>query len=251
MSLKLIKKSKFIYYLAVSLAVSAFAIQSHAQAPQTVTFASGEWEPYQGAALDEGGPAAKVVSESFASQGWTVQYQYMPWARGLDEARLAHLDGTFLYSYNDDRSQDFLFSEPVIELETVVFYWNERPLNWSNPEDLKGKTLGAVVAYDYGFITDEAGYNLDRIGVPENNFRKLQAGRVDGVMEEIQVGLALARAVGIEDSVSYAPQPIKAVPYHLIVSRAHPQAQTIIDTFNAGLEHLKSTGRLNDILYPQ
>ncbi|WP_409526149.1 substrate-binding periplasmic protein [Nitrincola sp. MINF-07-Sa-05] len=231
------------------LALLSSVMLSHAQASQTVTFASGEWEPYQGEALDAGGPAAKVVSEAFASQGWTVKYQYLPWARGLEETKATGLDGTFLYSYNAERNKDFIYSEPVIELETVVFYWNERPLSWKNPEDLKGKTLGAVVAYEYGFVTEEAGYKLDRVGVPENNYRKLQAGRVDGVMEEIQVGLSLARAVGVADSMSYDPQPIKAVPYHLIVSRAHPQAQAIIDTFNAGLEHLKSTGRLNEILY--
>jgi len=249
MSFKSKKESKWLCHMAISLALFSSVMLGSTQASQTVTFASGDWEPYQGETLDAGGPAAKVVSESFASQGWTVKFQYLPWARGLEETKMAQLDGTFLYSYNDERNQDFIYSEPVIELETVVFYWKDRALSWEKPEDLKEKTLGAVVAYDYGFVTEDAGYKLDRIGVPENNFRKLQAGRLDGVMEEIQVGLGLARAVGVEDSIAYVPQPIKAVPYHLIVSRAHPQAQAIVDTFNAGLEHLKSTGRLNEILY--
>ncbi|WLD58234.1 transporter substrate-binding domain-containing protein [Salinispirillum sp. LH 10-3-1] len=216
---------------------------------RTITLASGDWSPYQGDTLPNGGPAAQVVSEAFAQEGWNVQYRYLPWARGLEMTRQADLDGTFLYSYNSERGTQFLYSDPVISLETVVFYRNDQPISWEAPDDLKGKVFGAVTAYDYGFVTEDAGFTLDRVGVPENNYRKLQAGRLDGVLEEVQVGLELARSIGAADQISFYPKPIKADPYHLIISRDHPDAQLIIDTFNAGLKKLSDSGRLNEILY--
>lgn len=232
----------------IGVLVSALLIAPAALA-RTVTFASGDWSPYQGDNLPHGGPAAQVVSEAFAQEGWTVEYRYLPWARGLESTRQAELDGTFLYSYNAERGEIFLYSDPVISLETVVFYRNDKPVSWENPDDLKGKVLGAVVAYDYGFVTEAAGFTLDRVGAPENNYRKLQAGRVDAVLEEVQVGLGLARSVGAADQISFFAKPIKADPYHLIVSRDHPEGQLIIDTFNAGLQKLKDSGRFDEILY--
>ncbi|EKO3646458.1 transporter substrate-binding domain-containing protein [Vibrio metschnikovii] len=213
----------------------------------TITLASGEWEPYQGQSLASGGPAAQVVSEAFALSGWQVNYQYLPWARGLNAAENAELDGTFLYSFNQDRAARFHYSEPVITLSTVVFYHPDKPLRWENEQDLLGKTLGGVVAYDYGFVREDAGYTIERISQPENNFRKLQAGRLDGVMEERLVGLGLAASVGFSQ-VAYFDKSIKFVPYHLIVSRKHPKAAEIIAAFNDGLKQLESNGRLAEIL---
>lgn len=219
-----------------------------AQADRVVTLANGDWAPYQAEGLDGYGPASMVVEEAFATQGWTVEFEFLPWARGLSDTRVGRYEGTFLYSFNEERGEDFHFSDPVIELETVVFYHNDSPIQWEDEEDLKGLVLGTVVAYDYGFVTESAGYDLDRVPDPEANYQKLAAGRVDAVLEEVFVGLELAASVGVEDQVGYYPRPVKADPYHLIVSREHPDAEEIIETFNAGLAELEASGRLAEIL---
>lgn len=220
----------------------------NAQAADKVVLANGDWEPYQGEKLPQGGPASQIVREAFASQGWDVEFRYMPWARGLSLTQEAQTDGTMLYSYNEERGKNFLFSAPILVLETVVFHRKDKPLAWQNPEDLKGLTLGAVLKYDYGFVTEEAGYTLDRVASNVFNYRKLAAGRIDALMEERLVGLAALESEGFTDTLTYHPKPIKSAPYHLIVSRNHPRAQEIIAAFNQGLEQLKQDGRLEKIL---
>lgn len=213
----------------------------------SVTLASGEWEPYQGENLPNGGPAALVISEAFAASGWSVSLEYLPWARGLEATGEAQFDGTFLYSFNEERAASFYYSEPVITFDTVVFYHPDSPISWEQESDLLGKNLGAVIAYDYGFAREEDGFTLDRIGQPENNFRKLQAGRLDGVMEVVLVGQTLANSVGFSE-VLFHPRPIKSVPYHLIVAKQHPQAAEILAAFNQGLAILQANGRIEEIL---
>src|SRR5690606_41468897 len=106
---------------------------------QTVTLANGDWAPYLGKDLPGGGPVAQLVSEAFASQGWTVKYEYYPWKRGYEMAKDGALDGSIVWSRNDERSADFAFSDAVLDLDTVVFYNKAKPLAWEAPEDLKGK----------------------------------------------------------------------------------------------------------------
>ncbi|MFE8071215.1 transporter substrate-binding domain-containing protein [Marinobacteraceae bacterium S3BR75-40.1] len=215
---------------------------------ETVALANGDWKPYLGKDLPGGGPVARLVKAAFENQGWDVKYEYYPWKRGFQMAKNADLDGSIVWSYNDERAQDFLYSDPVIDLKTVVFYNKDKPVEWPNKEDLKGLKLGGVVGYDYAFVTEDNGYTIERVGSPENNYKKLAAGRLDGVMEELLVGQQLASEVGVADQVDYNPKPIKSNPYHLIVGKANPRAQKVIDTFNKGIAALKASGEYNKIL---
>ncbi|WP_018525405.1 substrate-binding periplasmic protein [Alkalispirochaeta alkalica] len=234
---------KFFLLMTGLIMVTGLAL-----AQQRITVASGDWAPYQGDTLPGGGPAGVIVAEAFASQGWEVTFEYLPWARGFTLAQQARNDGTFLYGYSDERAENFLYSDPIINLDTVIFYRKDRPIEWSAPGDLKRYTLGAVLEYNYGFIRESDGFTLDRIADPVSNFRKLAAGRVDGVLEEVMVGWDLAERAGVADRVAYHPRAVDSEPFHFIVSRSHPDAERIIATFNAGLSALRASGRLDEVL---
>lgn len=233
---------------AILLMIALIVITGVAHARRGVTVASGDWAPYQGDTLPGGGPAGVIVAEAFASQGWEVTFEYLPWARGLTLAQQARNDGTFLYGYSEERDETFLYSDPIITLDTVIFYRKDRPIDWTTPEDLKRYTLGAVLEYNYGFIRESDGFTLDRISDPVGNFRKLAGGRVDGVLEELLVGWDLAERAGVADRIAYHPKAIDSEPFHFIVSRSHPDAERIISTFNEGLSALRASGRLEEVL---
>ncbi|MCW7753466.1 transporter substrate-binding domain-containing protein [Desulfobotulus sp. H1] len=219
-----------------------------AHAAGKVVIANGDWAPYQGKDLDGGGPASRIVQEAFRSQGWEVEFRYLPWARGLNLTQEGQLDATMLYSYNEDRGRSFIYSDPIISLDTVVFSRKADPVNWQKPEDLKGITLGAVLEYDYGFVSEANGYTLDRVASNEFNYRKLAAGRIAALLEERVVGLATIEREGLQGAITLNPKPVKSVPYHLIVSRSHPGAEKIMAVFNEGLAQLRAEGRLDALL---
>lgn len=215
---------------------------------QSVTLANGDWAPYLGENLPNGGPVAHLVSEAFASQGWTVNYNYLPWKRGYNMTESDELDGSIVWSRNEERAEVMKFSDAVVHLDTVVFYDKSRPVDWETPEDLLDLRLGGVIGYDYAYVKAEDGYNTSLIGDPKSNYLKLVANRLDGVMEERLVGLDLAREAGVLDQVGYHPKRIKSNPYYLIVGKSNPRVDEILSVFNAGLKDLQESGRYDEIL---
>ncbi|MCW7753148.1 transporter substrate-binding domain-containing protein [Desulfobotulus sp. H1] len=215
----------------------------------TLVIANGEWIPYQGETLREGGPMTRIVTEAFKRQGWEVEYLYLPWAQGLSMTEKVNADATMLYSYNEQRGTKFFYSDPVLQLDTVVFYNLNKPLQWENPADLKGLTLGGVEKYDYGFVREEDGYRIRRSASSESNHRRLADGRLDGTMDEVLVGMKILRENNLQHRISFHPTPIKRTDYHLIVSKEHPRATIILETFNKGLASLKEDGTFKAFLH--
>ncbi|TWI70321.1 polar amino acid transport system substrate-binding protein [Desulfobotulus alkaliphilus] len=215
---------------------------------RTLVIANGEWVPYQGASLTEGGPMSRIVTAAFERQGWTVEYVYLPWAQGLSMTERVKTDATMLYSYNDERGKKFYYSDPVLELDTVVFYNLNKPVRWERPEDLKGLTLGGVEKYDYGFVREEDGYRIRRSSDPANNHRRLAEGRLDGAMEEVLVGMKILREENLQHRISFHPTPVKRTNYHMIISKDHPRAAEILQVFNLGLARIKEDGTFTALL---
>lgn len=236
-------------WIAGIVAVVGFAVPTYA-ADQTVTLANGDWAPYQGEDLAGGGPATRIATEAFESQGWSVTFRYLPWARGKKLAARGDLDGTMIYSYTEERDKEFAYSEPVITLRDVIFYKKNNPIDWSQPSDLSGLTFGGVVDYDYDLLRENPDLDVDmqRVAKPELNFRKLAAGRVDAIISNELVGKSLARKAGVMDKLNTHPKAASSEPYHLMVSEAVDNTDAIVAAFNAGLAALKKSGRYQEIL---
>lgn len=215
---------------------------------KTVHLANGEWAPYQGESLLGGGPMSRIVAAAFRSQGWNVEYTYLPWAKGLAMTEEVKTDGTMLYSYNEERGKKFFYSDPVLQLDTVVFYNLNKPVRWDKPEDLKGLALGGVEKYDYGFVREEDGYRLLRSTSSESNHQRLAEGRLDGALDEVLVGMNILRNAGLRHRITFHPRPIKSRDYHLILSKDHPRAETILSVFNQGLAQIKADGTFMSLL---
>jgi polar amino acid transport system substrate-binding protein len=130
----------------------------------------------------------------------------------------------------------------------VVFYNKASPLHWQKPADLKGKRLGAVTGYSYGFVTPVDGYQLNYVSDPVSNFRKLAAGRLDGVLEELQVGEMLIHNIGAQSRLAYDSKPVKDNPFFLMAGKNNPRAKEVLEVFNQGLALLRSNGRYDTLL---
>jgi polar amino acid transport system substrate-binding protein len=179
-----------------------------------------------------------------------VEYRYLPWERGKTQAARGNIDGTFLYSKTDERAKSFVYSDPVIALQNVIFHHKDNPFDWSEPADLAGLTFGGVIGYDYDILREnpDVDVEVDRIGKPELNFKKLAKGRVDAVISNERVGRQLAARAGVADEIAVHPKPTKSEHYYLMISKAVPNHREIIDVFNAGLKALAENGRRDELL---
>lgn len=236
--------------VGLSLAASLTWTATSAQA-QTVEIANGQWKPYLGEELPGGGPVGEAVRAAFETQGWEVNYHYLPWARGREQAADGELDGTIVWSRNAEREKNFHFAGPVLQLHTVFFHRAGDGFSWSEPADLEGMTIGGIVDYDYGpFTRGDAAerFDVERASSLELNFRKLLKGRVDVVAEERNVGRATLAEMELTDEVAMDSTPIKTADYYMMVGKAGDRAAEIVEVFEAGMQEIRENGRYDEIL---
>ncbi len=227
-----------------------FALSSTANAAEKITLANGEWAPYLSKNLKHYGYMSHIVSEAFAEEGIEVEYVFLPWKRGFEDAKEGKYPGSLIWGHNDDRAKDFLYSDIVAELGTSLFYNKNNPVEWSEPIDLKKYKMGGVIGYAYGIeeLERQGVLKIERISNDVGNYKKLAAGRLDIVLEDTEVGHESINKLGMKDQFSVHPKTLKSRKYSVIISKKAPNAQALIDAFNRGLKKLMDDGRYQKFL---
>ncbi|MFL1407301.1 substrate-binding periplasmic protein [Marinobacter sp. M1N3S26] len=240
----------------VILIAILFAIPAtHAR---TITLSTGEWPPYFDSSLDNHGLLAQIISEAYGNVGISVDYSFLPWSRALSMAHHGNYDGSAAWSCTPSRSDDFHFSQPILPLYYVFFVRKGSQFHWQEIDDIKGLTIGLTQDYAYGdqltSAVDRGLVNTDMTASDESNFRKLRAGRIDLFPMDPLTGLQMIDQLFSEAEarqLTYHPRPIHQASYHLIFSRQQDNGGELARQFNQGLETLRVSGRLDEILDSQ
>ncbi|MBO1256884.1 transporter substrate-binding domain-containing protein [Alteromonas sp. 5E99-2] len=201
--------------------------------------------PYISDRLPNGGWSQSIVKAIFNKMGMPIKIDSLPWSRGYQWAYEGVYFGTFPYVYNDQRGQEFLFSNPINTVPMRIFVAANSDIG--DIDSLSGKLL--CLPY---------GYNLD--ATSEQLFKKLKivvnrakdaagcAGQVlkgwsdfgltNGYFEDTE----LKARFGSVDSISILEQPFGEVSLHFIISRNIPDANTYMRKFNNALFELEISG---------
>ncbi|EMQ2876637.1 transporter substrate-binding domain-containing protein [Vibrio navarrensis] len=222
------------------------ALFSSSSLANTVRLANGEWAPYQSKSLKHGGYISHLVTEAFAAEGYNVEFVYLPWKRGFEQTQDGELDGSFLWSRNEERAQHFFYSDKVLTLKTSLFQRKGAQIMWSKPEDLAKYAIGGVIGYAYGVedLEKQGVVKISRISDADANYKKLAGGRLDIVLEDSNVGQTTVMRLGLTDQIEMNDKPIVERDYFLIVPKKSPRAQEILDAFNRGLAKVLAEGKL-------
>ena len=79
-------------------------------------------------------------------------------------------------------------------------------------------------------------------------FRLLDSGTVDGVVEAELTGRASIASLGLGDRVRIIDQPVALTTYHVLISKTHPHARTILYYMNSSLTKLRESGEYDRII---
>ncbi|WLQ13632.1 transporter substrate-binding domain-containing protein [Hahella aquimaris] len=234
---------------ALIVSVVLCLITSFAQA-EKITLANGEWAPYLSENLKHHGFMSRIVKDAFAEEGIEVDYVFLPWKRGYEDAKEGKFEGTLIWGYNDERAKDFYFSDTVATLGTSLFYNKDNPIDWSAPEDLAKYKVGGIIGYAYGIeeLENQGAVKIDRIGNEEGNYKKLAAGRLDIVLEDTEVGIESITRFGFADKLIPHPKTLEPRKYSVLISKKTPNAQHLLDAFNRGLKKVIEDGRYDKYL---
>lgn len=224
-----------------------------------VRFAIGEWAPYTEQGQARHGMAAEIVTAACLAAELQPEYEFFPWKRA--EARV--LDGsffaTFPYQETPERTRTFLFSEVICRSSNALLLHRGSsrmtPLSDAKIEDLKGLRIGTLAGSDaVALPLRQAGALVEEVQSVGQNLQKLEADRIDGIIDDRPVLYAAlaAHCAGDPqrmDRFYFAERPFgHATEYRLMVSTRFPDSRRLLARFNTGLRKIRASGDYQKIL---
>jgi polar amino acid transport system substrate-binding protein len=233
------------------------------------------YTPFTGRALEGGGMLTEIISASMnivkqEAKGrfdfgiswvndWSAHLNPLlltrafdvgfPWARPDCDSPTA-LDATSQF-----RCRRFFFSDPLYEVTTSLFVRNASAITTIQSEKINGAAL-CVPAGQATYELDQGGRNwvkegkvtLMRPPTVDECFRLLDNGTVEGVVATEYAGRAAIISLGLADKIRVLDQPVALTPLHVVISKSHPHARTILYYVNTALAKLRDSGDYDMII---
>jgi polar amino acid transport system substrate-binding protein len=220
-----------------------FLIGMGSSSAQTLTIATGEYEPFVSEKLPQGGVTAQIVTAAFKSQGAEIAFDYVPWKRGFEDSRSGRYAGTFPYLKTAEREAEFLYSDAIIADRLRLFARSDK----ADARGGSGKSICIPIGYDQTMLQGFISKNNLTVESPVemiNCFKMLESGRVNLIWSSEAVASNLIDSLfGKKSQIIALDEALApATEYFFIVAKKHPDAAALIARFNAGLKQIKSNG---------
>jgi len=231
---------------------SAFArtLRSASARPMVVVGAEDDAAPWSYA--DGSGYVNDVVRAAFARSGWETELKVIPYARCKQLVVAGRLLACFSASKTPELEAQLLYPRwPVFSASNLLIARADASFSGCDtrlwPTPLK---VGRVVGYEYR-ATVEALLGSGRMVADDaisevSNLRKLQAGRIDAALVNVDAVKRL-EFVAAQAQTNHAFKTIcdfGSEDAYIVFSRKHPTAQLALQAFESGYEALRNEGRI-------
>jgi polar amino acid transport system substrate-binding protein len=144
-------------------------------------------------------------------------------------------DGSGAAWKDPDRERDLVFSQPYLENRLVLIGRRGSDVSAKALTDLKGKRVAIVDGYSYGQTSDPSGPTWVRSRGEEDSVNQLLKGTVDyTLMDELVVNYIISNYPKESDTkLVIGSTPLLTRTLHFALSRTRPDAQSIVEQFNA------------------
>ncbi len=242
--------SLLIPVLAVFFIIYGSSNPQLVEAIKPAIFVTGEYSPFSGETVDEYGIASAVISEAIKEAGYQAEFKFMPWTLAQEaayESEMNHdIRGLFPYIKTPEREKDFYFSNPILNVETSLFF-NVK----NNPELLQSQSVHFFKGYNllpiegYRYLPDIQKLSQTSFTAKDNidAFSQLLANsQVQIVAEATEVGKEVLRENFPRQQQDIQYIPLYSVPFYLMASKKNPSNKRLIEEFNSALELLGQEG---------
>ncbi|WP_062385417.1 substrate-binding periplasmic protein [Pseudomonas abietaniphila] len=223
------------------LCTAFLACLSFSALGETLRIVTEPWSPYvtvdgqQVSGLDY-----EMTNIVFKRLGIDVQWQFVPWKRCLMMLEQGDADGVLDIFEVAEREDLLLYpTEPLSEVNWVLFQSNDRPHPFNTLEALRGLTIGVSPGYLYSPEFDTSKLFI-REPAPSHaaNFGKLIRGRIDLLVTDRIVGQQTINQLGLRDKVSQLPLVVNRRPMYLALRR-NAGMDLLVHRFGAELKRFK------------
>jgi polar amino acid transport system substrate-binding protein len=233
------------------------------------------YAPFTGRSLEGGGMLTEVLSSAMGiikqeARGrfdfgiswvndWSAHLNPLLLTRAFDVgfpwSRPDCDSGVDLDATSQFRCRRFFFSDPLYEVTTSLFVRNNSAITTLQSEKIAGAAL-CLPAGQSVYELDQGGRNwvkdgkvaLMRPPTVDECFRLLDNGTVEGVVATEFAGRASMISLGVADKVRVLDQPVALTPLHVVISKSHPHARTILYYVNTALSKLRDSGDYDMII---
>jgi len=224
---------------------------------------TGEWYPFTSEELEGSGELSSLVTRALKGAGVLADYQFLPFSSVLQRTWEGDAIGTFPWFRTDAREARFLYSQPIVDVEYLIYYNGDAGSGIADItafEDLADFTTTRVKGYAYGKLDcvieglpgpdcSSETLSLDRVDSEFRAFELLASGEIDYFAASRSVARAvIERSFPFEDRRRFAVLEGDAFAWrmelHFIVPRNRSDAQRVIDAFDIALGELAAEGRV-------
>lgn len=198
----------------------------------------------------DAGIQVDLVREALAYKGYTLVPVYVPAKRVMHELRIDGVDAASSGSYDPSTEQGYFYGEAPFSYKNAIFSLESRDLAIDAPEDLDGLRVAtfqnAILLWPEWLDRVDEQDNYIEVADQSLQPRMLERGRVDAVVAD-QTIFAYYQKL-LEEKSGRKLEPTRAFSFTDPVSFPPVfKSEKLRDDFNEGLQHLKDSGRFDEI----
>lgn len=194
----------------------------------------------------------EVIGEALAYRGHTLKPYYFPLARVPLALKAGKVDAAMTDAGEDMSAVGVFYGDSAVVYENVLYTLRQRDLKLRTPSDLNGLTViafqGAAKRYPQWLGPVASSGRLVEQNDQVIQVRTLDIGRYDVVLSDRTIFRYFS--LQMQQETGQAPKPVTEHEFiTLNPDNYRPLFRNakIRDDFNAGLKHLKATGRFRQI----
>ena len=216
-----------------------------------LTLVTGDYSPYSCVDLPEGGQSTRLVTRVLHTAGYhDLVVDYLPWARGYQQALNGLATATYPYARTRERELDFYYSDPI-HLDHLSWFTYR-----GSQAVLTGRWQGLKVCMPLGWSSSNFDSVVKQFGLivqsPKTLTQCLQLlarQRVDLItMNDAVMADASLQAFGDPCHLQPLPYFREAEALYLIVSRKLPDGADVVRRFNSALATLHANGSYDELV---
>jgi polar amino acid transport system substrate-binding protein len=191
-----------------------------------------------------------LIQAAFKRMKVDISIQPKPWKQALQEMDEGAAGVGGIYK-NAERLKKYDYSEQLFNEKLVVYFNLANPVNYTKIDDLKGKRVGILRGWSYGDEFDgarKAGLiAAEEVGSDEQNFQKLDLGRLDAVIAVSEAGNDLMRTYTHVDS---AATPLAENPSFLAFPKSASRT-ALLKQFDQAMTEIRQSGEFKKIFFTE
>ncbi len=248
----------FVAFCLLMLSLTTHASSSSTESQKTISMCIEHWPPFMivepGIEITQGSWVTLLKDIFNDIPGYSVKFMDIPWKRCLLQIKNGYVDGTLGHFKTSDRESYMDYTDYVISDRSLVWYSTKNNFNgfsWKRYQDLKHHTMGLVRGEKFNDELDQllldGKLTIDLAGSDQQNFKKLAFGRVDIIIKNEKVGMAIIKELSISNDVKSAKKPAYENFRYISFSKVKKHGK-IIDQINIRIKEMKSKGEIRKFL---